>query len=475
MKLNNGKIMKMQRVVKVIFLGFFLIAGWVFLSPAYSAFDLSYTFEQGGSRLEFDRSNFSRAITFTTFNDIANNRYEIRQRIESPLRNRDNPSLTIGNNFVVRGFRGSNKYGDLRIPTGDIVVRNDELIYVSNPAGTADSFTLVYAVANTQEITPGYYTGRISLVLNPIGSAQSPITKVIEVYVSIPDDGGSLSVSVAPAEGINSLIINPLGSNGLRSMANAVVTINGSFNGPFRIMQMLPQPIQSQDGRLIDSGKILLTVPDAQKGVAVNQPTPLSNNIQTIYSSRPDGSSDKAFTIIYSLADPLKLIAGNYRSRIQYLLDSSGKQINLGALDLEIRQDRIFEISISPGDQRYNIDFADLKPSDGPRINEVLIEVKTNIGRAYQITQNILSELVSGDGNKIPSKYFSMQTLPVNDTKGSLKISNKIPVEKGDLLLFISDASGSSDRFKVIYELICPADLRAGNYSSRITYTLTEI
>ena len=209
--------------------------------------------------------------------------------------------------------------------------------------------------------------------------------------------------------------------------------------------------------------------------MAINQPTPVASNIQTIYSSRPDGSSDKAFVIAYSLADPLSLVAGNYSSRIQYFMESAGKQINLGALDLEIRQERIFEISITPQDQRYSIDFDNLKPSDGPRTNEVLIEVKSNIGRPYQVTQNVLSELDNGNGDKILAKYFSVQTSPVNNTKGSLKVTTKIPVEKGNLLLFTSDSEGSADKFKVTYELTCPVDLKAGNYSSKITYTLTEI
>jgi hypothetical protein len=465
--------MKMKKEFKIISVIFLLAVSGIFCSPALAAFDLSYTLDEGGSRLEFDRINFSRAITFSTLNDTGS-RYEIRQRIESPLRSRDNPSDTLGNNFVVRGFRGSNKYGDLRIPSGDIPVRNDELIYVSNPTGTADTFTLAYGITNLQEIAPGYYTGRISLVLNPISSAAMPVTKVIEVYVNIPNDGGSLSVTVAPAEGASSIILNPSDTTDLLGAANAVVTINSSFNGPFRIMQMLPSPIQSGEGQFIENN-LLFSVPDAVKGVAINQPAPVSSNIQTIYSSRPDGSADKVFTIAYSLADPLSLVAGNYRSRIQYLLESAGKQINLGALDLEIRQERVFEISITPQDQRYSIDFANLKPSDGPRLNEVLIEVKSNLGRQYQVTQNNLSELSNSSGEKIPSEYFSLQTLAVDNTKGNLKIVNKIPVEKGSTLLFVSDTKGEADKFKVVYELICPADLKAGNYASRITYTLTEI
>ncbi|MFH1281658.1 MAG: hypothetical protein ABIH91_02955 [Candidatus Omnitrophota bacterium] len=466
--------MKMRKILKIIIFGLILVSSVIFCRQALAAFGLSYVFDEGGSRLEFDRVNFSRAVTFSASNDTSN-RYEIRQRIESPLRSRDNPSVTIGNNFVVRGFRGSNHYGDLRIPASDIVVRNDELIYVSDTAGSADSFTLVYGITNSQELAPGYYTGRVSIILSPVSSSAMPVTEVLEVYVNIPNDGGSLSVSVAPAEGASSIILNLLDTDDLRGTANAVVTINSSFNGPFRIMQMLPGPIQSQEGKFIDNRNLLFSIPDAQQGVAVNQPTPISSNIQTIYSSRPNGSADKAFTIAYSLADPLSLVAGSYRSRIQYLLESAGKQINLGALDLEIRQERIFEISISPQDQRYSIDFVDLKPSAGPRLNEVLIEVKSNLGRPYQVTQNVLSELVNSKGDKIPAKYFSLQTFAVDNTKGNLKIASKIPVEKGNALLFISDINGSADRFKVIYELICPVDLMAGNYSSRITYTLTEI
>ena len=446
-----------------------------FCQQAFAAFDLSYMLDQGGSRLEFDRNNFSRGITFTTSNSTLNNRYEIRQRIDSPLRSRDNPSVTIGDNFVVRGLRGSNRFGDLRLPPSDITVRNDELIYVSNPAGTADSFSLIYSIANAQELAPGYYTGRITLVLSPVNSAALPVTRIIEVYVNITNEGGSLAVTIAASEGANSIILDPSDTHNLRSLANAVVTINNSFNGPFRIMQMLSKPIQSQEGKWIENNNLLFSVPDAQKGVAINQPTPVASNIQTIYSSRPDGSSDKAFVIAYSLADPLSLVAGNYSSRIQYFMESAGKQINLGALDLEIRQERIFEISITPQDQRYSIDFDNLKPSDGPRTNEVLIEVKSNIGRPYQVTQNVLSELDNGNGDKILAKYFSVQTSPVNNTKGSLKVATKIPVEKGNLLLFTSDPEGSADKFKVTYELTCPVDLKAGNYSSKITYTLTEI
>ncbi len=457
-------------VFALIFLGAGALDSCVFAS-----FNMSYMLDEGGSRLEFDKNNFSRGITFSVSNDTAGSRYEIRQRFDSPLRNRDNPSATIGDNFVVRGFRGSNRYGDLRIPSGDIIVRNNELVYVSDNSGTSDSFTLVYGIKDAQDLPPGYYTGRITMVLNPLNSSASPVNRVIEVYVSVPDDGGSLSITVAPAEGASAIVIDSSERGNSANASCAVVTINGSFNSQFRIMQMLVAPMQSQEGKMLDNSDLLFTIPDAVKGVALNQPVPVAKGVQTIYSSRPDGSADKAFAVAYSLADSVNLPAGNYRSRIQYLMESAGKQANLGALNIEIRQERVFEISVAPQDQRYSIDFTDLKPGEGPRTNEVLIEVKSNLGRPYQVTQNVSSEMVSSKGEKIPAGNFSLQALPAGNTRGNLRVAAKTPVEKGSQILFVSDAAGSPDKFKVVYELICPADLTAGNYSSRITYTLTEV
>ena len=466
----------MKKALTLTAFSLWILFSGFFAPGAFAYYTLNYTLDEGGSRLEFDKNNFSRAITFTAGNDTANNRYEIRQRLDSPLRNRDNPSVTIGDNFMVRGFRGSNRYGDLRIPSGDIVVRNNELVYVSDTAGDSDSFTLVYSIKDASTLTPGYYTGRVILVLNPVSSAASPVTRVVEVYVNIPNDGGNLSVTVAPEEGFSALVLKPSGNAGAGGIsARAVVTINGFFNGPFKIMQMLPAPIQSQDGRMLDNSSIVFNIPDASKGVAVSGPVPLSSGMQTVYSSRPDGGADKGFVIVYSLADSLSLPAGNYRSRIQYLLESSGQKVNLGALDIEIRQDRIFEISVTPQEQKYNIEFTNLKPGEGPRTSEVVIGVKSNLGRPYQVVQNVLSEMVNSKGEKIPEEDFTLRTVSVDNTKGVLKAADKIPVGKGGQLLFVSDEDGSSDRFKVVYELVCPDNLAAGSYSSRITYTLAEI
>jgi hypothetical protein len=48
-------------------------------------------------------------------------------------------------------------------------------------------------------------------------------------------------------------------------------------------------------------------------------------------------------------------------------------------------------------------------------------------------------------------------------------------VKRGSRVLFVSDGRGSPDKFKVIYKLSPSEDIMAGDYSTRITYTLLEI
>jgi len=61
------------------------------------------------------------------------------------------------------------------------------------------------------------------------------------------------------------------------------------------------------------------------------------------------------------------------------------------------------------------------------------------------------------------------------ETKGTLKATEKQEAKKGDSILYISDNSGSSDKFKIVYELEGSLDIKAGDYATRISYSLLEI
>ena len=135
----------------------------------------------------------------------------------------------------------------------------------------------------------------------------------------------------------------------------------------------------------------------------------------------------------------------------------------------------VLDLTITPQDASGRISFSNLKAGEGAKKNEVAIEIKSNTGRQYQVIQNVLSELLDKEGRIIPAQSFSMHMEGGDDVKGTLRAKDNQQVKKGDTILFISDPRGASDKFKIIYELAIPKDLIAGDYSTRITYSLVEL
>lgn len=439
---------------------------------AAGTFNLSYSLVEGGYNLELSPANPYKGVKLEITSDVSQ-RYEIIQTFIKPLESRDKPGLVISDNFVIRGLRGTNKFGDFRVSAADAPVRSDEVVYISNPAGDADSFTLVYGIARPEEIEAGDYFGRISFTLSPIGSTREQVTKIIDVYVNIEKTGEiPPDIAISTPGGAKNIVLN-YQKEEMRS-ADILVKINGKFKKPFSINQVLTQPLESQEGNRLEPAAVTFLVKEAKKGMAVNKNTPLSGGPQSIYVSTSTGGADEYFVISYNLGDLAKQKAGGYRSKIQYLLEEQGAQTKLESIELEIENERIFDLSITPEEQRYSIEFRQVKPTEPARQSAVTLEIMTNIGKRYQVNQEVYSALANKEGNVIPSQYFTLQGESL-ETKGKLKLLDRQEVKKGSTVLFISDDQGSPDKFKLIYELKCPQDLQAGDYTCKITYSLSEI
>ncbi len=458
------------------YLRFFFPALILFLQlcpNAYPApvFDLSYSLTEGGYRLQLDNANLFKGIRLAVNTD-AGCRYEIVQRLIQPLTSRDRPGFYIRDNLVMRAQRGSNKFGNLRIPSGDTQVRTDEVLYVSDPAGDADTFTYFLGIQRIEDIPPGLYSGRISLTLNPISSSLASVTKVIEIEVNVRTGDNRPFIEISSASGSKSIFLEP-GRRDLKS-GQVVVKIKGDLGRPFRILQSLARPAESEDGTRLTQGVLQYFVSGASKGSASSRQTEVSSAPQEIYRSQPDGRSDWLFSIDYIAADILGQKAGRYRSRIQYVLEVEGAQSRLETIDLELQIERVFELVITPQDQRYYINFPDLKPTQPPKQSVLLVEIKSNIGRPYQVSQDISMELTNKEGKSIPFSYFTMRTESL-DSKGGVRLAGKQEVKKGHTILFVSDPKGSADRFRLIYELACPKEAPAGDYSANATFSLLEM
>jgi len=439
---------------------------------AQGTFDLSYTIEDGGFTLQLTQAYAYKGVTLQVSSDVAT-RYEVRQRIINPIQNRENPSQVLGDNFVFRGLRGTNRFGNLRIPVSDTPMRPEELIYVSDNNGDADTFSIAFGVRNLEDVAPGHYFGRIAFVLNPIASARPQVTKIMDVDITInrvPGQGPAIEISAV--NGGKMITLNP-NREDARS-ADVLIKINGKFSGSFKIVQMLPRPIESSQGDRLEREAVVYTVKDVRIGVGANRQAPLSAAMDTIYSSQASGNADNYFTVSYSLGDFSGAKAGRYTGRIEYLLETATSQSRLDTMDLEIQNDRIFDLKITPLDQRYAIEFQNVKPGEPPRQSEVEVEIFNNTGKQYQVTQDVIADLTNKEGGTIPSQYFTVRTEGL-ESKGKPRIAQWEAVKKGSSVIFVSDSQGSADKFKAVYKLESAKELKMGDYSTRITYSLSEL
>lgn len=466
----------MLKKTKQAILALALLFSALFILPQYLQADISLSInpQAGSSELDFGQLNqvyqeVSRQVNMEISGTAV--QYELRQEPLSPLRNARGDEIPW-NNITLRGLSGTNKFG--RLQSNPEPVRN-AVPYTANQNGSPDSFTLVYTIKSLDGLRPDFYRGQLRFSVIPVNASQSSVSAILNLIVAVSPrtDAGQagLSMDITTVSGPRFIYLNSKKEEGKR--CDVLVKINGKFNRPFSIYQILTHPPETGEGQRLGSEALKVETQGAYIGAGLPL-SGLSLNPLVVYKSKPTGEADGSFLISYSLANLNQSTAGRYRSRIQFVLEEAGSEIERQAMELEVEIERVFDLIVTSAIEGGVIEFSGVKPGEPPQANEVVVEILNNSGKRYQLNQNILSELVDKQGNKISPKYFTLRNESMQ-TKGTLKAMQKQEAGKGDAILYISDSQGSSDKFKIIYELEGSPDIKAGDYASRISYSLLEL
>ncbi len=136
----------------------------------------------------------------------------------------------------------------------------------------------------------------------------------------------------------------------------------------------------------------------------------------------------------------------------------------------------LLELSISQEGQS-ELRFGNIRPSAIDTIEAgpiaVLIEVRSNTGNRYQITQTINSALVNAEGNQMSFDQLKFKTTS-SKLKGST-IDSPTPVSASSQIIYTSDAEGASDTITAAYTLTVPPSQAPGDYSALLTYTVSSL
>ncbi len=463
--------MKKHKTMIFVSALFGLAAVLLFFVNAYAEFSLSATAFEGGFDLRYGKvvlslGRINKELSIRITSDIGK-QYRLVQNILDPLSTPEGNTIPR-DSFIVYGIRGTNKFGTL---VGQEILANPgrQIIYTSNESGSADSFTLVYGLTLPRDIPAGSYRGRISFSIEAVDSSQPPAIVILNVFAEVEVVS---TIQIKTVAGSKNILLKADKQD--EDTSSVVFNIIGASFGQFRIIQVVPEQPVSSENQQLDWEAINFSGQGAQKGMVINQPIALSDRQQIIYTSSPQGDADN-FVIKYSTGDLLQQKSGIYRAKIKYILEGidSVQTRLLDTFWLELDNPRVFELSVTP-EAGGSIRFQDLKPLAPPKTQEVVLEVKSNIGKQYQVTQNMRGALTNKEGKQLPAENFTIREEAL-DTKGVLKFSQKAQVKDGQSVLFISDKYGSPDKFKVIYELSLPRDIFPGDYSTNFSYTINEI
>jgi hypothetical protein len=384
-------------------------------------------FEKVDSNGEF----FAEGLTVSISTDKGT-RYVLEQ---SNLTSLVNYALGVSipdNNFVFYTRRNSTG-GQLNYIEQETPVRGMKNIYTSNLQGASDVFDLVYLLKSPLDVPQGTYNGQINFTLRDLQDPSEP-QKVVTLAVVVRVGGNKPVVEVVTANASKTITLNSAREE--LSSAEVSVNIKSFLGAPYRILQSVSCAPESSDGIQLAYDVVNFMLREIKKGSGPNRPIPLSLGLAEIYKSDPSGSPDN-FIITYTLTKTEYLKAGRYITKLQYRLEGDGGPIQQGVLDnleLEVIIEPKFDIIVKLASETGKIEFLKLSPSGEAKTYEVTIETKTNIGKRYQVTQHISSELITKEGKTMPPESFTLKTESL-DTKGVLKFPDKAAVKKGDTVL----------------------------------------
>ena len=145
---------------------------------------------------------------------------------------------------------------------------------------------------------------------------------------------------------------------------------------------------------------------------------------------------------------------------------ADSKAFILPTLELTVSEQGAQELSFG------GITPSSLGPTEAP-LRTILIDVHSNVGEKYQLTQALNGELQNIEGQTILLDHLKFKTMAVKST--GIAIPDFIAVAQSTQTIFTSDDKGTSESITALYRLTIPPSQAPGDYSAMLTYTVSSV
>ena len=459
----------MQRLglipIKIVMIaGLLVLLQW----PASAAMKLSIMPEDGTNSLRFGRvglpTTLNKEVNFRITTD-EDQQYQVFQRLSSPFFNERGEQLSE-DVLMSAGVPGSNSVGNLDLQNAERLGFSEQLIYTSSAGGLSDSFALVYQV-NAEDVTAnGNFSGDILYTLRPIGGgAQEEI--VLRAYFDISSD---LSIRSESSSGSDYLRLDQ--SDVRADQGYVRFDFDGNRDRELKIYQSMIDLPRDELNRSLDENVVKFFTSGGESGELNYQDrTNLASRRLLIYTT--DSAQDSVF-VNYMIDEETKDIqrAGTYFGKVQFDFESTSFA-DTKNIDLEVTIPPVFEMETAFPPE--GVSFEGLLPTSEPQLKEVIVSVKSNLGKVYVVNQRVVGTLSNEEGQPFDNDFFNVKQELIDGSSGEVNNEEFVPVSEGDATLFFSDNAGTSSQFKVTYRLQPYPKMQPGDYQMAVVYSISEI
>jgi hypothetical protein len=481
--------MKIKQVLsRILFMGTLLLFNQI--EPCFAAFSLSVDPYEGGYDLRFGKldAQDQRAVKEVTIRITTNigKQYRVYQRVEKPLSTPDGVEIDR-DNFKMYTLINSNTRGTLERIEEFPVMSSDTVVYTSDVAGEADSFRLVYTLQPSPGQVAGSYNGRIVFILIPIDSAQEQVTDTLNMYADLTNEG---AVELTTNTGFKTIRISSSDLDKSASEYPAVLlSVKGNLGARYRIYQQLGEAVvRNNRGENFDLSQVAYKIIESGATAKTGDMTELKSRM-LVYTSDETGTGEDIAIRFEPKKDFPQQGVGVYTGVINYYLelDQTRTTVEPGLIDsvnVEFDIEPIFKIVASSlaedskpiEEGAVNLQFGNLNYKAGAKESKVRIRIESNLNKPYLVTQKVLTPLQNEQGDKLPNEFFTFVLEKTDDIAGELKFDGETVITPDkDMALFVSDTDGNGDEFEIIYKLSVTADTQGGDYSTGISYSLSEL
>jgi len=458
---------------------FFLVlfGSFIFhIQEAHAIFTLSVSPRRGGRDIRFEASPAGQLLrneeVTVSVTSTAAVQYRISQTVYQPLTDETGHVIPQGA-FIF--FSPSEPLGVLRPKLETPITIGQMPIFTSNSAGDSDSFVLVYNVHVPEGQPGGTYRAQMTFMLEPV-SAQSAVSQQVVNLEAIVEIRPNFNIEIKDSKGARSLDLGEISEHRKEASGVLNIKIESNIGTTYRITQKLTDPLVSQEGDFLDENVFSVVLSGGKAGHLSSEGSPaaVSESSGLLYASSDTGAGD-AIQAQYVLKPNADQKAGIYKGNLQFKADSTSPLVPSEVFNIptQVLIGPIFYLDMELGQGLNDIQFGIFRTNNEAREKKVILNVHSNLGKPYQVSQIVTRKLTNPEGAVIPPGNFLYFGEPAQT--GIVKVLSPTPVSDGESVVFTSDKKGTPEKFVLNYSLKIPVNTKGGQYTSDVRYSITSL